>query len=482
MIKNQYLYRRQYVLGNKAVEIFGTSKKLNINKKYWLTYHPDLEVTDVSYGKTNIILLGYFLDPSFPDDDNKAILDRLIRKIKNEDDLFDGIKSMCGRYVIIASIDGKMIIFSDTAGLKQVFYYIMNKDEIWFASQPHLLAKIHNLQIDDTIKTDLFKTQLFRKHKDNCWYPDGVTLYKEINHLTPNHYVNTEDKMIERYWPKKRLNRITVEEGVSRASKLLMGIMKSGKNRFNLAFGISAGWDSRLLLSSCREVKDGISFFSQCKKEDISKEDIAIPSAMLTSLGIKHNVILVNDKIEPEFQKAYYENVFTARANKDSIAYSIKKNLENGTGRFVVTYGNLGEITRRGRSRFPHILSGLITPASITAMAYMTGSKVALKAFAKWLREVKKLRRYNLYPLDLCHWEQLVGSWAAMTFSEYDIAFDVLCPFHEKMIKEMWPELLKYEINPKPNNIKEKIRSLLYRLNLFDYVKYVYLMAYSRYR
>ena len=107
------------------------------------------------------------------------------------------------------------------------------------------------------------------------------------------------------------------------------------------------------------------------------------------------------------------------------------------------------------------------------------------------------------------HWEQRVGNWAAMTFNEYDIAFETLCPYncrkyielmlsvpfkyrtmpdyilHHEIINNLWPETLKYSVmtvNREKNKLKYEFINFLYRTNLYDVLKYIYIMMYRRFR
>ena len=172
----------------------------------------------------------------------------------------------------------------------------------------------------------------------------------------------------------------------------------------------------------------------------------------------------------------------------------------------VVLYGNCSEITKRDRFRFPKTPKPLISGTVLAAMALMSQSNIAVEEFAKWLIPVKKLTKYNVDILDLMHWEQRVGNWGAMSFSEYEMVHESLCPYscrkyieymlrvpfkyrtnpeyklHHEIIAANWPEALEYEINPENNRIKKGIEDFLYRTNLYDPIKFLHIMLYKRFK
>ena len=93
-----------------------------------------------------------------------------------------------------------------------------------------------------------------------------------------------------------------------------------------------------------------------------------------------------------------------------------------------------------------------------------------------------------------------------MTLSEYEMVFESLCPFscrkyielmlrvpfkyrtrphyklHHEIIAGLWPEVLEYEINPSENRLKGLAENVLYRTNLYDYIKFLHIMFYKRFK
>lgn len=508
MFKKQtekYLYRRQYMLAPHLIDSFRDWQHVQVSKDYFLTAHPDLPVTVAHCQNRSLYLLGYIIDPNNPCFDDSQIMHDVIDKSKTADDVFVHIADKCGRFVIIVKIGDDFRIFSDACGLRQVFYHVDRRNFVWCSSQPHIVAEQLGIKINEVVKRDLQRASLFKTAEH--WYPGKITLFDNIFHLTPNHYFDITSKKFIRYWPTERLSPILISECIPKVLALLSGIIEGAVLRFNLAFAISCGFDSRTLLAASRKVAKNIHYITQTPKTTKDSDpDVLIPSALLKQLGLKHSVLVLPEKLDKDFKAILQKNVFTARVTKGLNAVSIYDHFKSEKKEIVVLYGNCSEITKRDRFRFPKTPKPLLSGAALAAMAQMSRSSVAVNEFTKWLIPAKKLTKYNIDILDLMHWEQRVGNWGAMTFSEYDMVHESLCPYscrryieymlrvpfkyrtnpeykmHREIMAAIWPELLGHDINPEKNRIKKSVEDFLYRTNIYDPIKFLYLMFYKRFQ
>ena len=276
---------------------------------------------------------------------------------------------------------------------------------------------------------------------------------------------------------------------------------------YSSAFAISSGLDSRLLLAASKDVSNKIHYFTHSFSKDfLSNNEVKNIYQLLKKLNLKHNIVLQQDTMDKNFSENFYKSVFNSRTIKGLNAFSIYKDFNLDKNDIVVVYGNMAEITKRDRYRFPQIPAFLINNIAITDMAHMSGSKIAIEEFKEWLKTVKSFTKYNINILDLMHWEQRVGSWGAMTFSEYDIAFDTLCPYgcrsyienmlsiqfkyrtkpnyklQHSIIKNLWTDVLQQPINQEDNKLKKIFFDLLYITKIYDVLKYLYIMLVRRFK
>jgi hypothetical protein len=505
MEKNKYLYRRQFILGSCFID-FQNWKYEKIDNNYYLSVHPDLQITKAKLNDNLIIMLGYMLDPLNPSYNNDQIVDSLIKKSNIIDDVFDLCGRMGGRYVILIKINNYFRIFNDATGMRQVFYHTDNQNHLWCASQPSIIAENFNLKPDQEICDNLLKTSLF-SNTTEYWYPGNSTSYKDIFHLTPNHFIDLRDHHIERYWPKKKISRIPYKECLKKSVFLLENMLEAASNRFNLALGISAGYDSRLVLSAGKKVSNKIFYFTHIREDvDLNMDDVTIPAELLPKLNLQHHIIKIPDKMDSNFENVLKKNISMARTTKGLNVYALFEYFKNEKKEIVLSSGNISEIAKRNVRRLPRLSNIFINGFILSSVANMNASKFAIKKFKEWFLSAKETSKYGMKIFDLFYWEQRMANWAAMTFSEMDIGFENFSPFncrellenmislplvyrsqpdyifHTDLIQIMWPETLQLPINPEKKKIRKAIDYFLFKSRIYDVLKYIFIVTLRRFR
>ena len=492
------LFRRQFILGPEYISFLKNWNFYEINDKFRLSYHPDLEFTEVSNKSKSLILLGYILDPFKPNLSNKEIIKEILENLNNSNDIFSELKSKGGRYAIIYKTENSMIIFNDPAGYRQIFYYNDRNDSLWCCSQPSLLLEKIDLNVSQKIKRDLYSTPLF-KNSYEYWFPEKVTLYENVFHLTANHYLDLQTFEIKRYWPKEKLARIDIDSAIRHCSKILEGIMTSAIHRFRkVAFGITSGLDTRILLSVSNSVAKQIHFFTHTHSSlDDSGSDVIIPKKILSDLNLDHNIFYHNHDINKSFESIFYKNVTAARMTKLVNAHTIYRYSKDCNDNLLVVNGVCSEITRNFYRLFQFFK---LDAKTLCVLSSMSKSKIAYDEFSKWLSDAEYAADLGYNLLDLFYWENRNGIWSAMGYSEYDIAFESLSPFncrslleiaigvdktlrfppdykfHKELIRYNWPELLNYPINPPENFYKKLVSKIRGKLpyEFFHFIKFLY--------
>ena len=407
---NKLLYRRQFILGSRFINCFPHWKREKVDNDIFLTVHPDLPITKVASNKNSIIMLGYILDPLNVSHDNFRILESIIAEIKSADDIFVKIARMCGRFVMIAKINNDFRIFNDTSGMRQIFYYKDTSNRLWCASQPSLITEQFKLLPDKGIHDDLFKMSFFSTTSE-YWYPGNSTIYKDIFHLTPNHYIDLDKLSIKRYWPTKRINAISIQECLKRNAFILTSLLEAASERFSLALGISAGYDSRIVLAASRKVSHKILYFTHIPKNgDTTAFDVAIPTALLKSLKLRHQLLITPDTMAPDFEQIFGKNVTTARTCKGLNVFALFEYFKSQKNEIVLASGNISEIAKRNVRRLARFPNKIINGYLLSLLAGMQSSRFARIKFREWFVCVKGLPRLGINLLDLFYWEQRMAN------------------------------------------------------------------------
>ena len=441
------------------------------------------------------------IDPAVPTATDLDILSHLIENLTTIDKFYQQTDRLAGRWILIANDRQKITLFNDAAGLRQVFFTdIQYVDELWCASQPRILAELLNLKMSNDA-VDFINSYNFRKNIEFRWPGDGSP-YNEIKHLLPNHSLNLNTGMPCRYWPVKPIQDLSLEEGIARISIDLPKLMEGASNRFDLALSLTAGLDSRIVLAASKNIKDEVSFMTvrQFNQPD-THMDIAIPSKILSGLGLQHDVVQSSYIIDDEFLNFFKKNTSLPHYVYIPDAYAILNFYHQEK---VAVTGSVSEIARSAfRAQLGKPDTEIVTAYDLARLQKMGKNGYALKSFENWLADLE--RSYNIDPLVLFEWEQAHGNWLAMCQLEFDIAWkDLFTPFncrqllvdflsvkeehrknpknalYKRLILILWPELLQVPINPHekakknfsvkvkssiPYGLKKKLKKILYPQN-----------------
>jgi hypothetical protein len=463
------LCRNQFILGPSFHVELKSWQQISINGSIKVTSHPDLNIYQVIAENKSITLLGHILDPHNPHFGNADIVDNLLNKLSRCADFSEHTYSLGGRWILIVN-DGKGIrLFHDALGLRQVFYTEKRyTKELWCASQPGLIADVLNLQMD---REALDFIHSYSKINDEYWWPGNSSPYKEIVHLLPNHSLDVETGLCKRYWPDRDLGRSSLDEAVNKVSGTLQGMMEAASHRFDLALGLTAGWDTRVVLAASRGIRDKISYMT-VKERNMSEDhaDIEVPALLLSKLGLRHEVLNAAECLDAGFEAAYKKSVTLAHdvwapdAQAIFSHYRLSKVAITGSASETVRSpypirkkSKNGEFTAHGAATYRGILMG--------------ESAFAINHLERWLSELGP--QFNLDIDHLFYWEQRSANWLAMCQLEFDSAWkDIFTPFncrnllldmlsveekhrekptyefYRRLMLKMWPEVLRIPINP----------------------------------
>jgi len=468
----------QFVLGNAFVDALQGWQRVPVDESFKLTVHPEVAVEQLSDATRSITVIGQIFDPRTPDADNAGVVRALFDVFSSVERLIAATAVCGGRWIIIAYDAERKVMFNDALGLRQVFYTTGECSHgIWVASQPGLLAWLFELRVD--VEAERFIDSLeFRRHAEYRW-PGAATPFREITHLLPNHYLDLCVRRCHRYWPDKALQEVGFEEGIETAAGLLQGLMRAIRLRFDFVIGMTAGFDSRIVLAASRYTKAGIEGVTvrQGRMLD-SHQDLAVAARVLGKVGVPHRVIKALPYMSAGFSRVFKQNVFLAH---DHYGPDVEAILDCfGRSKVAVTGGGAEVVKQPFRNRVNPAASRL-TAGDLAALQWMGGNEFAVNSYDRWLDSLGEL--YNVHLLDLFSWEQSHGNWLAATQMEFDLAWrDILTPFNcreflvtmlsideryrsspdhlasRALIEQMWPELLDEPINP--DNTNERRGSL----------------------
>lgn len=494
MTASQLLFRRQFLIAPDTCASLCNWQHIRVGRHH-LYAHPDLQVSSLTSTEANVTvtLLGYILDPYFPEKTNDDILKNISNLTDFVESIGEYLSTFSGRFVLIITTSTETLLFHDPCGLRSV-YYLKYKDQVFAGSQPLILKQM--LPIKDGKRLFSYFNSSYVKTHNEHWLPSGCSLFEEVCHLVPNHYLRFSTVEQIRYWPKHSLPQRPVNEIVNESADLLKRLMVAANKRFKLALPVTAGLDSRMLLGASKSISDEIYFYTlQYRDMNPNSNDIKIPSKILRSLGLWHNLIECQETVSAEFSEIYIRNALPTHMDDwGKIAYGMLGKYPQDR---ICVKGNCSEIARcyyyKNGTHRPITSSGqIIALVDGWHMLPFVHDHISI-----WYDQaVEVASEVNIDILDLFYWEHRMGSWQAQSQLEWDVVQEAYTPFNHrgllelllsfpaelrsapdysayKMVLEvLWPEITSYPVNPP--NTKKRLEKILINLGIYEDARKIY--------
>ena len=480
------LYRRQFVLGPRAAPRAPGWRTTPVPtggpRDLVLATHSDLGVARVDQDGVHVTLVGYALDPDHPERTDADLAREVARTAGHPGEAVRLTARWGGRWALIVTRDGAGVAFTDAAGMRQIFH-AATAEGPWLASQPEALASALGLEV--SARGRAFLASGYVAREPEWFWPNGSSPYDGVRRLLPNHWLTLPDARVERFWPREAIAPLPFDQAVTRGAALLRGTVAAAVRRFPLAVPITAGFDSRGLLAASREWAAQIYYYTmRYDRYGAGHYDLRIARRLARHLGIHHRVIRCPAVAEPHFAKLYAASVHPAPAEPGAIADGLFADYPDDR---VCVVGHAAEIARCGDYfRMEYYPREPITAERVAHYTRMWDTPYAAEEYAPWLAGAREVERATgVRILDLMHWEQWVGNWAADGEAQWDIVMERLPAYvnrellttllavdvarREKpefeltraLIGRLWPDALGVPINPAPLELKELVRGAL---------------------
>lgn len=370
-------------------------------------------VVDGEYASCAV--LGYVTGAYNEEDVCKLILNDVESKKYD----FGRLSCLGGRWLILCCMEEKLYAIHDACGLKQVFYD-NTKKEVVLASQARYIA------FENCYKPDLKAQEYFEiaKKTDNEYsFVLSKTMYKEVSRLIPNHfYKNGIAKRIS--VPSVEKNK-KQKDIVTDVCEILENQMESIVKRFDTFISITAGWDSRLVLSSCLNKKEDTTAIT-FKYIDMPSDyvDIIVAEKICEKYNINHK-ILKCEKVSEKFIEKYTSHSENSHDYWMQMEECFEK---NSTENAVWVKGACCEIAR---NPFGYLKNKDITPQILCQLYNMPNHPFVIDEIEKWLVDTYNVaEKSGINLLDLFYWEQRMGVWFSECINEADCVSETFTPFN----------------------------------------------------
>lgn len=180
------------------------------------------------------------------------------------------------------------------------------------------------------------------------YLPGLLSPFNEIRPLTPNTRYTIEDKLVERFFPRRKLSTSKFNETIDEVTNVLRIQSKLIHELYKTSTSLTAGLDSRLTFAIQSDNLGDKDYFTHISNVNPMsfEEDVKIGKKLAELLNEKHTVYEYSTKIMDddfkEFKSIWFKNVGMYRGS----VYLFKTYADNYPSDRLHIRSNLAEIVR----------------------------------------------------------------------------------------------------------------------------------------
>ena len=356
-------------------------------------------------------------------------------------------------------------LFHDAAGMRSVCFARDPGGHLAAACDQGMLSRIAQLQADEA---SMAFADAFSRRVSQWWLPGDRLLFAEGRQLLPNHVLCLRTGAVRRYWPSGSVTGDPAATLLERCAARLEGGISAAAHRYPLALGLSAGWDSRLVLAFCRGISDSIRTYSTVPHgQRHPSPDARLPAALCGELGIEHERLMPARRASGDFSRVFQKHVYRPL---DEFEPFMEAELAFSAGDTAGVTGNVAEVVKSPydqKTRERNFDDR--NPAHLARLVRMHGFDYAVTALDEWRSSATEHPRITIP--ELFYWENRCGRWLSRNALMFDIGWrEIVMPFNcrallsdfleipvehrrrpdcrafESLIRERWPEVLAVPI------------------------------------
>lgn len=473
-------YRRQYLITGKNVHELDDWQKETFNGMN-VYAEQSLHIEKRDSVNVELLMLGYWINPHMPHKTNTDIIDDMLNECDTFNKVLHFLYPLSGRFALFCRFGEKQYAVADAGGFRPI-YFSTNSD-LCFSSNIYLLGKVFDLKVKPT-KKQFETSDYYRVSPTFGWMP-GYVFYEGIESVIANHYINCNERKQIRFFPNsiietKKTGEL-LQENAIKIIELLKNSIYTITQQYKCSFALTAGKDSRLLLSVAKEYVDKMFFWiSYNSKKEV---DYFLPEQMLTDLNIPWHPIKNRNRIIRKQRLFYNNNVAMCHMIWQKYYCSMIGKYPDD---YMVVRGSSS-----GTIKCAYYHDG-VHPKNVDIDYLKTDGNfqylkdVLAENFVLYLEELKCVsRKFGYNVLDLLQWENGEGGqWQMMSQQESDFIHDVFVPLSNReildcflqlpelkrldyiytyIIKTIWPELLNYPFNPPAKYSKLRLKLQYYK-------------------
>ena len=434
----QQIFRHQFLLSpsnDKPDDCWSSAKIGN----WWLHHCPDLPVCQLLGAAGN--LLGVVVGVAI--DDAGEVLGNGVRNLDSErmEDVETFLETLSGRFVAVVAIGAaQRVYFDPTAGVTAVF-----------SSDHQAVCSNVTLGLERPIEPEIgISPEAVMAGEDRLYL--GETPDRAFKRVYANHYLDLDSFEMRRHWPKPDMDPegsgLSVDELGARIAHRLNQIMSGLLNNYRCSLPLSAGKDSRILLSAALPDVEKLAHIYSFSINNITRYDCRVAQKLSWEFGFPLQIIARGNHL---YKQSYGRSEIEELRRKMALSTGFCANgrdnhhakvLTIAPGGDITLRGNLCEITRANKYRRPFPEGGFTREVAFSALLEVPPEKAADKfsderygalrqRYWDWADTLPENYQGRLIDMAHCeHWLPAVGNTEYLAFTNSLF----LNPYNDRML------------------------------------------------
>ncbi len=432
--------RRQWAIYPCAVPFRRGWKAHPIDESFTLHVHDCAKLSLQASDKRKVMIIGLAVKSDEPELSDENIIKELLEVESDHFNVY--LASLAGTYVIIRIENSGTRLYTDPAGMMNVFYRAP-----FVASTPTLIPE---LERDARIDAE------YTLRGSDSWYPGSITPFVGVKVLLANHLLNLSTWCISRFWPQSEFKKVSYEEGVSRLAQVVRGTAQAFVHRRAVLCSITGGRDSRVNLAALRYNIHDVEFFT-IRGGGVNRRDVSNAKKLVRRFDLEHQFV----EVRPATSRLYefYDEMTSG------MSIGARREIIGGCwalqGEDVLHLnGNLGALAKAYYRGFGGARS---INLDVLAKEFVHSAPCIMEGLREWTATVPDLETASLY--NLMYLEQRGGRWMGIGETASNLfyesgsvfcsrqVFECICGMPsssqgdgrllENLVGELWPELLE---------------------------------------
>lgn len=462
-LNNTFLFSEKKIKDSKIFD-----EEIKLTKSY-LYINNQTNVNIVKMHEYTVILVGYILDIR----DEKLTADDILKQIikeciVGEEEFYDILNYLNGRYMLCISDKNDTKIFSDATALSPMFYY-----------KNYLIAS-HEIILKYLLEQEYGIILRQLKYDMNSFLDYNNT--EEIYSFNPNLFFSFDNLQFERFFPREKYKLKSLLEVIEKTEQYYLPQMRwLDKNYKNIYLSLTGGFDSKLTLALAKPIINNIHCFTYMYKfneldeytslnkyKKVYYKDKVIVDNLVYNFNLNHSYFYFDDyKVPSEYLKQMAKHTSSHHSYK--LSYILLKNFKRGGVHLKSTIYELAKLPYHSFADMRVDDEWMIRILKNWAPAEIKkDNKVLFKLYNDYkernlLNEIIDLN-YNL-PL-MIYWEYRLGNWHGNLTQESDFIIDTFILMNNRY---MLNQIISLSLNDrdKKSYLTEMIKRKWPALNYF---------------